>query len=128
MQQTHIANHFLQASVRGAQAQGISARELIESVNIPFEWLNQPDKLLTEQQVTSIIKSVWTATGDEFMGLGPQVCRKGVFALMTEYCFSAQTLGGMLSRCVRFYQSVYEGIDAEFDDENPTKDGMVSLL
>ncbi|WP_101759137.1 AraC family transcriptional regulator [Oceanicoccus sp. KOV_DT_Chl] len=112
----HIANHFLQASIRGAERQGYSSAELLRAADIPQEYLHNPQRLLTEQQYTQLIKTVWRSTSDEFMGMGPEPCRNGVFALMTEFCLSAATLGAVLSRSARFYSVVYPAINIALDN------------
>ena len=115
MAKPHIANHFIQACITGAVRQGVSVEELLSSANIPLNWLNQPDKMITEQQLSQLIKAVWRNTQDEFMGLAHQRCKNGVFALMAELAQQAKTLGGMLKQSARFYSAVYDGIDIGLD-------------
>ena len=112
----HIANHFLQASMSGAERLGYRAEELLLAAGIPSSFLGQPEQPLTEQQFTQLVKAVWRSTGDEFMGMAASPCRNGIFALMAEFCLSAATLGAVLSRSARFYSTVYDGLDIGLDE------------
>ncbi len=125
MNRAHIANHYLHACLPGAVRQGHRADELLRSATIPVEWLDRPGQLITEQQLTRLIKAVWRATGDELMGLAAHPCRNGVFALMAEFCLSAETLGAMLRRSARFYSAVYGGIDIGLEECSQRGDGLL---
>ncbi|RTE65326.1 AraC family transcriptional regulator [Amphritea opalescens] len=116
MSRAHIANHYLQASIRGAQRQGFDAAELLTAAKIPPEWLNQPSKLITEQQLAGLIKTVWRATHDEFMGLTSRQCQIGTFGLMAEYCLPSQTLGAMLRKSARFYNTICPDVDLALEE------------
>lgn len=111
LNKAHIANHYIQACLRGAERQGGVTADLLAAAEIPQEWLNQPDHLITEQQLTRLVKTVWRTTHDEFMGLTVHPCRNGIFALMAEYCLASKTLGAMLRRSARFYSTVCEEVD-----------------
>ncbi|WP_372741574.1 AraC family transcriptional regulator [Neptunomonas sp.] len=127
MSKAHIANHYLQATIGGAQRQGFAAVDLLTAAEIPVAWLNQPSQLLTEQQLASLIKAVWRATRDEFMGLTPHQCNNGTFALMAEYCLPSQTLGGMLRKSARFYNTICSDVDFALEDATPKDDNLVFL-
>lgn len=117
----HIANHYLQASIRGAERQGIKREALLESAGVPVNWLNKPEQLITEEQFTRLIKSVWRATHDEFMGLSSSCCKHGTFALMTDYCLGSATLGAVLRKSARFFSTVSDNLDIDLGDSNQNK-------
>lgn len=114
----HIANHYIHACMTGAKAQGFSEQALMEAANIPVHWYQNPEHLITEQQLSELIKAVWRVTHDEFMGLAPVICKKGVFALMAESAQQTKTLGGMLKQSARFYSTVYPYIEAALEEES----------
>lgn len=116
----HIAHHYLEACISGAIAQGVDKAALLTAAGIPADGVSNPHYLLTEQQLSRLIKAVWRTTCDEFMGLAPMVCKNGVFALMAELAQQASTLGGMLEQSARFYRTVYHYLDAELEDERQT--------
>jgi AraC-like DNA-binding protein len=127
MNRAHIANHYLQASIGGAQRQGFGAADLLNAADIPVKWLNQPRQLITEQQLSSLIKSVWRATHDEFMGFTSLQCNKGTFALMAEYCLPSQTLGAMLRKSARFYNTVCCDLDFVLEEVSHKDDNLIFL-
>lgn len=111
MSKAHIANHYIQAYISGAIKQGHSAEALLKPAGIPLQWLNRPDKPITEQQLTQLIQTIMQATQDEFFGLAPQVCKIDVFDLMAEFAYQAKTFGGFLRQSARFYSTVCDCIE-----------------
>ena len=83
-----------------------------------MDWVNRPEMLLTEQQLSDLIRAVWRFTHCEFMGLSPSICRRGVFALMAELACGAKTLGGMLRQSARFYRAVTDDLDIGLDPDD----------
>ncbi|SHK79990.1 AraC-type DNA-binding protein [Marinobacter antarcticus] len=117
----HIANHYLQASIRGAERQGFQRDTLLASAGVPAAWLNKPDHPITEEQLTLVIKSVWRATRDEFLGLSTSRCKNGTFALMTDYCLGSATLGAVLRKSARFFSIACDNIDIGLGENNRHK-------
>ncbi|MGQ7248062.1 AraC family transcriptional regulator [Halomonas sp. V046] len=113
----HIANHYIRASIGGALRQGADAQVLLAAADIPADWLDQPRCPISERQLSELIKAVWRYSGDEFMGLAPGVCKRGVFSLMAELACAARTLGGMLEQSARFYRAVSNDIDVGLADD-----------
>ncbi|MEH6651729.1 MAG: AraC family transcriptional regulator [Motiliproteus sp.] len=114
LEKPHIANHYIRACIGGALRLGHNSDELLDAAQIPLHWIDRPERLITEQQTTRLVKTVWRATDDEFMGLAPEPCASGIFALMCEFCLHSETLGAMLKQSARFYRTVYNGLDIEF--------------
>lgn len=121
----HIANHFINACISGALRQGASQESLLREAGIPVEWLNRPERLITERQLSELIKAVWRFTRSEFMGLSPGICRRGVFSLMAELACEAQTLGGMLRQSARFYRAVTDDLDIGLELEDSEQAPLV---
>jgi len=124
MAKAHIANRYLRACVTGAERQGHSVDMLLKAADIPYEWLDKPDRLISEIQITRLMKTVWRATKDEFLGLNPQVCRPGSFALMTEFCLPSVTIGAMLKRSAQVYNIAHDGLDIGLE-EHQTDTGLL---
>jgi hypothetical protein len=117
----HIANHYLHASIRGAERQGFQRETLLASAGVPAAWLENPEQLITEEQLTQLIKTVWRATRDEFLGLSIRRCKNGTFALMTDYCLGSATLGAVLRKSVRFFNIACDNINISLDESNRNK-------
>lgn len=114
----HIANHYIQASIRGAERQGFRHEMLLQNAGIPATWLNKPDQPITEEQLTQLVKSVWRATRDEFMGLSVSPSKNGTFALMADYCIGSATLGAVLRKSARFYGITCDNIDIGLNESS----------
>jgi len=114
----HIANHYINACISGALRQGAQRNTLLHEAGIPAAWSDCPDKRLTEHQLSELIRAVWRFTRSEFMGLSPQICKRGVFALMAELACGAKTLGGMLRQSARFFTAVSDDVDIGLELEH----------
>ncbi|MCM2320388.1 MAG: AraC family transcriptional regulator [Pseudomonas sp.] len=121
----HIANHYIHASIRGALRQGADPLQLLAEAGIPPEWIDRPEQLITEHQLSELIRAVWRFTRDEFMGLSPRVCKRGVFALMAELAQGARTLGGMLQQSARFYTAVADDLEIGLELEDSPQPPLV---
>ncbi len=121
----HIANHYIGASISGALRQGADARRLMTEADIPEDWLNRPEQPITERQLGELIKAVWRYTHDEFMGLAPNICKRGVFSLMAELAQGARTLGGMLKQSARFYTALSDDLEIGLNVDDSSQPPLV---
>ncbi|MBY4675346.1 AraC family transcriptional regulator [Marinobacterium arenosum] len=121
----HIANHYIRATVRGALRQGADPIQLLSEGGIPADWLDRPERQITERQLSDLIKAVWRFSRDEFMGLSPTICKRGVFSLMAELAQGAKTLGGMLQQSSRFYTAVSDDLELGLELDNPSQPPLV---
>lgn len=124
MAKAHIANHYLQAAIRGAERQGHAAETLLKQAGMTADWLNKPERLLTEQQLTLLIKAVWRTTRDEFLAMSSSRCKNGTFALMADYCLGSSTLGAVLRKSARFYRIACDNLDISLE-ENDDNDRLI---
>ncbi|MBA4501323.1 AraC family transcriptional regulator [Marinobacterium marinum] len=121
----HIANHYIRASIEGALRQGAEPGVLLKAAGIPPTWLDTPEHLISEHQLSELIKAVWRHTRDEFMGLSPTPCRRGVFSLMAELAQGASTLGGMLQQSARFYTAWSDDLNIGLEATPHTQTSLV---
>lgn len=128
MKKKLVSNHYIQASLRGAIKQGIDPLPLLERASVPSELLHKPRARITEVQLANLIRAVWRATGDEFMGLTEYPSKNGVFALMMESLFQMKTLGAMLQQSVRFYNAVQSEVDFAIHIEADNVDIDITLV
>lgn len=127
MKENLIANHYINATISGAVKQGISATVLLQQAGIPCELRGQPQARITDTQLTQLVKAVWRATGDEFLGFTAHRCKNGVFALMAESVLQAHTLGAVLQQCARFYQVVRDDLDVALIHHGGEVEFQISL-
>lgn len=104
-QKRYVAHYYLAVCLAAAQRAGHSAAALLAAAGLPQSWALEgaAPARLTPMELTQLIQGLWALTDDEFMGLGTAPCRRGTFALMIEFAARADTLGGFLRRCARFY-------------------------
>lgn len=127
MKKKLVSNHYIQACLHGALKQGYDPQPLLERAAVPAELLHKPKARITEVQLANLIRAVWRATGDEFMGLTEHPCKNGVFALMMESLFQLKTLGAMLQQSIRFYNAVQSEIDFSMTIEADRVDISITL-
>ncbi|SIT01455.1 AraC family transcriptional regulator [Neptunomonas antarctica] len=127
MKKKLVSNHYIQATISGALKAGFSAEALLIQAAIPLELRNKPRARITEVQLANLIRSVWSKTGDEFMGLTANPCHLGVFELMAESVLQAKTLGGMLHQSARFYNRVQNDIEFAINQHNDSVDFTLTL-
>lgn len=127
MKKKLVSNHYIQACLHGALKQGYDPQPLLERAAVPAELMHKPKARITEVQLANLIRAVWRATGDEFMGLTEHPCKNGVFALMMESLFQLKTLGAMLQQSVRFYNAVQSEIDFAMTIEAERVDISITL-
>lgn len=117
----HIANHYLRASLCGAERLGAQREALLADAGVPAAWLDKPEQLITEDQLTRLIKTVWRATRDEFMGLSTSRCKNGTFALMADYCLDSASLGAVLRKSARVYSIACDNVDTGLNESDDNR-------
>ncbi|MEU6084746.1 AraC family transcriptional regulator [Streptomyces sp. NPDC047108] len=98
-----ITVHHARAVLRGTRRAGIDAVPLLQQAGIPPLLLRDDRARITPEQFTGLIRAVYTATGDEFLGLGAAPSRPGTFAMMCCASLGCPDLGAATERAFRFY-------------------------
>lgn len=116
---THTISPYYQAAViRGAQRLNHDTDALLQAAGLDqlgSESL-MPERLAPEK-VTQLIRSVWQAMDDEFMGFTEQRCRQGVFAIMARQAIHCQTLREALIQGAHFYDLIRNDVDISFQEQ-----------
>ncbi|GAU70446.1 putative AraC family transcriptional regulator [Streptomyces sp. NBRC 110611] len=111
MSRLTIAMHHVRAALSGAGRLGIDTVPLLQTARIPPLLLADDRARVTAEQFTRLVRALYRATGDEFLGLGPQPSRRGTFAMMCHACLGCPDLGSALDRAARFYRLFPGGPD-----------------
>lgn len=98
-----IAIHFVEAALRGARERGLDVWPIMLEAGIPPVLLADPRARVTREQYAQLIRAVWAALDDEFMGLGDFACKRGTFAMMCLVVLGCQDLETSLRRAADFY-------------------------
>ncbi|MCP2260741.1 AraC-type DNA-binding protein [Streptoalloteichus tenebrarius] len=108
-----IAIHHVTAALRGARRRGLAVDALLTAAGIAPVLLSQPRARVTPDQFARLVKKLWDALDDEFLGFGAVRGRRGTFATMGLLAVHSPDLGTALRRASAFY--------ALFADEEPVR-------
>ncbi len=109
-----IAAHYVRVALHGALAAGLDPAPLLARAGLA----DPLPARLPPLQYAELVKAVWRALDDEFLGLTAGRCPVGAFALMAELAIHAPTLGEALAQCSRFYGMVTDGLTLGVTVEN----------
>lgn len=98
-----ITVHHARAVLRGAQRRGFDALPLLQRAGIPPLLLRDDSARVTPEQFTALVRAVYTATDDEFLGLGAAPSKPGTFAMMCCAALGCEDLGAATERAFLFY-------------------------
>ena len=99
-----VAMHHVRAALRGAERSGLDAGPLLDRAGISAALLQVEQARVSTDRFAQLIKELWLALDDEFIGSGPGSCRIGTFAMMchaTVHC--SRDLRTALRRAAEFY-------------------------
>src|SRR5690554_7826614 len=87
-----VSRHFVEASLAGARRLGLDTGELLHQAGISPDLLRIEKARVSSDQFSRLLQSIWTLSGDEFMGMGPRRARTGTFATMCALVINCETL------------------------------------
>ena len=99
-----VAIHHVRAALRGAERSGLDVVMLLDRAGISASLLQVEQARVSTDRFAQLIKELWLALDDEFIGSGPGSCRIGTFAMMchaTVHC--SRDLRTALRRAAEFY-------------------------
>jgi AraC-like DNA-binding protein len=99
-----IASYFARTHVKNAHNLGADTRFVLAGAGLSYAVIEQEKRRITPDQLASIVKRCWLATGDEFLGLTEQTMKLGMFALLAERLIQCKTLGDVLIYAAKFYR------------------------
>ncbi|WP_431045969.1 AraC family transcriptional regulator [Streptomyces sp. P1-3] len=106
-----VSVHHVRAALRGARRLGVDTVPLLQRARIPPLLLADDHGRVTAEQFTRLVRGLYRATDDEFLGLGTGPSRRGTFAMMCYACLGCRDLGAALRRGIRFYGLFPHGPD-----------------
>jgi AraC-like DNA-binding protein len=98
-----IDRHYFDACLGGARRRGIDVDSLLRDAGIDpahledFAWRGETEAM------AALVRGIWTALGDEFMGFTAQPMPPGAFAFACELALAGPTMAEGLDRAIRFY-------------------------
>ncbi|MFG2195458.1 AraC family transcriptional regulator [Streptomyces sp. NPDC048639] len=117
-----ITVHHARAVLRGAQRRGFDALPLLQRAGIPPLLLRDDTARVTPEQFTALVRAVYTATDDEFLGLGAAPSKPGTFAMMCCAALGCEDLGAATERAFLFYGLFPSGPRLALERHGPGRD------
>ena len=99
-----VTIHHVRAALLGAQRAGVDVAPLLERSGIPVALLEVEQARVSTEQFARLVKELWTALDDEFLGSGAAPSKVGTFAMMchaTVHC--SRDLRAALRQAADFY-------------------------
>ncbi len=112
-----IGIHYVANALHGAQQQGLDSQQLLQQAGIPLPWLDIPQARVHDDELASLIRSIWLQLDDEFMGFTGSRCKYGTFALMVDLVNRCDTLQGLLTEGCRFYNTITEELTMSLGED-----------
>lgn len=113
-----IGSHYIHSAMGGAKSRGLSPEYLLNKAKIPSQPLANPKARVHADLVARLYSLIAEELNDEFMGFTEQPMKVGTFALMAEWASSANNLGELLKRGIRFYNQITDELHMTLDTED----------
>src|SRR5690606_18808162 len=108
-----INSHYFRVCTEGARRQGVDIGALLRAADIEPALIADPLWRGSAAAMALLVREIWQALGDEFMGYTPHKVRPGAFALMAELALHSESVLQALEKAMRFYNVVSPDIRTE---------------
>lgn len=112
-----ISSYYFRECLHGARRQGVDTDELLKAAAIGPEILTEPYARGDVHAMAQLVRLIWRALDDEFMGFTGQRANIGLFGLMTRFILGTESLGQMLKAGTRFYNLVRNDMQMQLSIE-----------
>ncbi|WP_428036373.1 AraC family transcriptional regulator ligand-binding domain-containing protein [Amphritea sp.] len=134
-----VSIHFANAMLRGARLKGLNEQQLMQESGLNRELLSNQEVRITPMQLSRLVQSIQRHGDDDYLCLGSQASRYGVFALMAKLVIHSGSLREVYKHAVHFYNLVVPASHLSFREErdsaiftltltDPDKDPEFALL
>jgi AraC-like DNA-binding protein len=103
MREGSVASHFVRAALHGARQRGYDCSAVLRQCGIQPALLDEPRARLAPGQFALLIRLLWEALDDEYMGFGTVRSKPGTFAMMCHAIIHCRSLEKALHRGALFY-------------------------
>jgi AraC-like DNA-binding protein len=105
-----ISAHYFFHCVQGARRQGKDARGIYATAGVDPVLLSDLTARGDTDSMARLVRAVWYALDDEFMGFTEHRAKVGLFGLMTRFIIGNESLEQALLAGARFYNLVREDV------------------
>lgn len=113
-----ISIHFAQAVISAARKHELDEQQLLQDAGLSKELLQNTEVRITPQQLSRLMQSVWRHADDEYLCLGSQPSRHGVFSLMAKQVLPSGNLRQVYRHGARFYNLVAAATELRFEESD----------
>lgn len=118
-----VAIAFVRSALESAQRYDLDIRSALNAAGIAPELIGHDGSRVTPEQASRLIRTLWDATDDELLGLGPKPLARGTFRMISLGLIHSPDLRTALDRFVEF-----SSIAMGFTACEMTADGTVTRL
>ncbi len=112
-----ISMHFARVLMNAARRRGLDEDVLLGEAGISRRLLDNPHLRITPDQFSRLMRAIWRLGDDEFLGMGAQRCRQGLFALMAKQVIHSRSLRSVYYKLGHFYNLVNDSLRLELKVE-----------
>ncbi|MBE9397172.1 AraC family transcriptional regulator [Pontibacterium sp. N1Y112] len=109
-----ISIHFARTLVASAKRHGVDHQQLLRFAGLNEQLLENPGLRITPDQLSRMMQEMWRVADDEFMCMGSQPSRHGVFTLMSKQAVRCRNLRAVYHHLGHFYNLVADALILDF--------------
>ena len=112
-----VSTHYARAIIETAAIRGYDPSPWLRTAGIHEGMLSSEVTRITPEQLARLVRATWVAEDDEFLGMGAEKCRHGVFTLMAKQAVFCKNLRGVYRHLCRFYNLTTTAFELEFSTD-----------
>ncbi len=105
-----ISSHYARSILASAGRLGMDQEQLMEEAGLNRVILESEQLRITPNQFARLMRAFWRASDDEFLGMGSQPSRHGVFTLMSKQAVHCQNLRAVYHHISHFYNLLADAL------------------
>lgn len=115
-----ISSHYARSILTSAERVGMDLEILLEDAGLNTAILKSEQIRITPNQFARLMRAFWREGDDEFLGMGSQPSRHGVFTLMSKQAVHCQNLRAVYHHISHFYNLLADALTLTFRVEGET--------
>ncbi|MDO6562959.1 AraC family transcriptional regulator [Amphritea sp. 1_MG-2023] len=122
-----VSIHFANAMLKGARLKGLNEQQLMLEAGLNRELLSNQEVRITPMQLSRLVQSIQHHGDDDYLCLGSQPSRNGVFGLMAKLVIHSSNLREVYKHAVHFYNLVVPASQLSFSEAGDTATFTLTL-
>ncbi|OUS23676.1 hypothetical protein A9Q99_26915 [Gammaproteobacteria bacterium 45_16_T64] len=123
-----VTSHYARAALNGVKRKNVDVSPLLQMAGISDEILQASESRVHTEQLSRLIRGVWSRLGDEFMGCTPSRCKPGAFAMMCRLVSHCDTVDALFIEGIKFYDLITDDIKMEYRTASNRREFVVTFL